>query len=97
VKDIAEENEKKEKYEKYKKQYEELSDEKIESLIYKVAVHSHLIRKQIKNGITAELKANSIVKARVIAEMIKNGNAKSGSEKNKKWTMIRKYGTKKIR
>ncbi len=84
VKDIAEENEKKEKYEKYKKQYEELSDEKIESLIYKVAVHSHLIRKQIKNGITAELKANSIVKARVIAEMIKNGNAKSGSEKNKK-------------
>ena len=83
-KNIAEENKKKEKYEKYKKQYEELSDEKIESLIYKVAVHSQLIRKQIKNGITAELRENSIVKARIISEMIKNGANGGGSEKNKK-------------
>jgi len=84
-KDKAEKIAAKNEYEKYKKQYEDLSDKKREDLIYKVALHSQLIRKQIKNGVAAGLKENnSIIKARVIAEMIKNGNAVATNKNSEK-------------
>ncbi len=78
-----EKNKRKAEYAAAEKVYENLSDKEIGNLIQKVAGKSALIRKKIENKRPAELKENSIVKARVIAEMIKNGN-ESGSEKNKK-------------